>query len=62
MFSRSLSVSLGNQTLRPGRHTKLKISLHPEHLSSKSRPRVLLITDGPEHPKQIFNVEVAGTK
>lgn len=62
VFSRSLSVSLGNQTLRPGRHTKLKISLHPEHLSSKSRPRVLLITDDPEHPKMIFNVELADSK
>lgn len=62
VFSRVLSVSLGNQTLRPGHRTKLKITLHPEHLPSKSRPRVLLITDDPEHPKQIFNVEVAGAK
>lgn len=59
VFNRSLSVSLGNRTLAPGKSTKLKVTVNAKHMKkAKARPRVLLISDDPKHPKTIVNVHV----
>lgn len=59
VFNKALNVSLGNRTVAPGKSTKLKVTVAGKYLSqSKSRPRVLLITDDPKHPKEIVTVQV----
>lgn len=59
VFNKAVSVSLGNRTLKPGKTTKLKITVTAQDLrSAKTRPRVLLITDDPAHAKEVINIEV----
>lgn len=59
VFNQALSVSLGNRTIEPDKSTTLKVTLNPKYLKkAKNRPRVLLITDDPEHAKQIINVNL----
>lgn len=60
VFSRALSVSLSDRTIEPGKSAKLKVSINEKYLKkSKTRPRVLLISDDPQQPKVLVNVEVA---
>ena len=57
VFSKALDVHLKNRTLAPGKSTRLRITLHPHRLTmSKNRPRVLLITNDPNHSKEIIEV------
>lgn len=59
VFNQALSVSLDNRKVAPGKSTTMKVTLNPKYLKkAKNRPRVLLITDDPEHPKQIINVNL----
>ncbi len=59
VFSKSISVSLGNRVLKPGKSTKLKVTAHSKYLkNAKNTPRVLLITNDPKHAKEIINVDV----
>ena len=59
VFSKAVSVSLGNRILKPGKSTKLKVTVLARYLKkSKSRPRVLLITDDPKHSKEVINIKV----
>ena len=59
VFNKAISVSLSNRTLQPGKSSKLKITALAQYLKSgKNRPRVLLISDDPEHAKEIINIEV----
>ena len=61
VFNKALSVRIADSTIRPGKSTKLKISVAARYLhKSKGRMRVLLITDAPEQAKQYINVEVKG--
>ena len=58
VFNKAVTVSIGSKVLKPGKSTKVKITLWAKYLSSaKSTPRVLLITDDPKHPKEIISVE-----
>lgn len=62
VFNKALSVSIANRTIRPGKTTKLKISVSAQYLhKSKGRMRVMLITDAPQQAKQYINVEVSGS-
>ena len=62
VFNKALSVKIADSTIRPGKSTKLKISVSAKYLhKSKGRMRVLLITNAPEQAKQYINVEVNGT-
>lgn len=62
VFNKALGVKIGNSTIRPGKSTKLKISVSPRYLhKSKGRMCVLLITDAPKQAKQYINVDVNGT-
>ncbi|MGN0234100.1 MAG: DUF1573 domain-containing protein [Bacteroidaceae bacterium] len=59
VFNKAVSVSLGNRILKPGKSTKLKVTVIAKYLKkAKSRPRVLLITDDPKHSKEIININV----
>ena len=59
VFNKAVAVSLGNRVLKPGASTKLKISVTPKYLKrEKGRPRVLLITNDPLHPKTVININV----
>lgn len=59
VFNRAISVRIDDSTIRPGKSTKLKISVTARYLNkSKGRMRVMLITDAPRQAKQYINVEV----
>lgn len=59
VFNKAVSVSLGNRILKPGKSTKLKVTVIAKYLrKAKSRPRVLLITDDPKHSKEVININV----
>lgn len=59
VFNKALSVSIPDRTIRPGKSTRLKVSVTASYLNkSKGRMRVLLITDAPKQAKQYINVEV----
>jgi len=59
VFNKAVSVSLSNRVLKPGKKTKLKVTVLSKYLkNAKSRPRVLLISDDPTHSKEIINIEV----
>ena len=58
VFNKAVSVSLGNRVLKPGASTKLKISITPKYLKrEKGHLRVLLITNDPEQPKTVINID-----
>ena len=62
VFNKAISVSIDKSTIRPGKSTKLKISVSSHYMGkSKGRMRVLLITDAPKQAKQYINVDVNGT-
>ena len=59
VFNKSISVSIANSTIQPGKSTKLKISVSAHYLKkSKGRMRVMLITNAPKQAKQYINVDV----
>ena len=59
VFNRAISVSIDKSTIRPGKSTKLKISVSSHYMGkSKGRMRVMLITDAPRQAKQYINVDV----
>lgn len=59
MFTAGLEVSLGNKTITPGQKVDLKVTAIAEMLKkSKTKPRILLITNDPENTKVIINVNV----
>ena len=58
VFNKALSVKIADSTIRPGKSSKLKITVTARYLNkSKGRMRVLLITDAPEQTKQYINVD-----
>lgn len=60
VFNKAISVKISESTIRPGKSTKLKITVTTRYLhKSKGRMRVLLITDAPKQAKQYINVEVS---
>ena len=60
VFNKAISVSIAKSTIRPGKSTKLKISVSARYLKkSKGRMRVMLITDAPRQAKQYINVDIA---
>ena len=60
VFNKAIGVSIANSIIRPGKSTKLKISVTARYLNkSKGRMRVMLITNAPRQAKQYINVDVA---
>ena len=59
VFNRALDVELGNRTIAPGKKVKLRVSIDAKRLQKdKSRTKILLITNDPNHPKEIITVGV----
>lgn len=55
----ALSVSLGKQTIKPGKSTKLRIRILNEHLNKRSsNMRIILISNDPKQPKSIIKVQL----
>ena len=59
MYTGGLKVTLGKQQIEPGQSTTLKIVGYAEELQKvKSRPRILMITNDPDHPKVTISIKV----
>ena len=59
MFTSGLKITLGKRELQPGEHTKLKITVDREKLiKSKTRPRILMITNDPDKSKVIIPIHI----
>ena len=59
MFTRGMKVTLGKRQLKPGEKTKLKIEGDADLLRKlRTKPRVLMITNDPEHSKVVITVNV----
>ena len=57
LFTRGLKVTLGKRTLAPGETTKLKVTAYAADLKkTRSRPRVLMITNAPHHQKVVISI------
>ena len=63
MSSGGMKVTLGKRELEPGQSTTLKITGYASELSKvRTRPRILLITNDPDHAKVIVNIRISNTK
>jgi hypothetical protein len=59
VFNSALGVQLKKRVIKPGASTKMKITVYGKYLKQvKSAPRVLMITNDPNCPKIILNVNV----
>lgn len=59
MFTSGLKVRLNKTRLQPGESAKLKITAYKKQLkNARSKPRVLMITNDPNHAKVVINVNV----
>ena len=57
VFSIALAVKLKKRTLKPGESTKLKVTVLAENLPRvKGTPRILMITNDPQHP--MINIRI----
>lgn len=60
MFTVGLEVQLGNKIIQPGSTEKLKITAIARQLKkARSQPRVLMITNDPNHAKVVIKVKVS---
>lgn len=58
LFTRGLSVTLGTRELAPAQTTTLKITGIADELRKlRTKPRILMITNDPDHPKVIINIK-----
>ena len=59
LFTGGMKVTLGKRQLQPGETTKLKVTIdRDELLRQRTRPRVLMITNDPDHPKVVINLNI----
>jgi len=57
MFTSGMEVSLGKSQLAPGDKTKLKVTAVADELKKqKTKPRILIITNDPNHSKITLNI------
>ena len=58
MYTSGLKVTLGRREIAPGQSTKLSITGFASQLATvKSRPRILMITNDPDHPKVVISIK-----
>lgn len=63
MLTAGLEVSLSKQNIEPGGKAKLKVTAIASMLKkARSKPRILMITNDPEQPKNVINVNLASTR
>ena len=59
MFTGGMSVKLPKRDLAPGESTKMKVNVNPDQLKkARSKPRVLMITNDPDHAKVVININI----
>lgn len=59
MLTAGLEVSLNSQNIAPGGKARLKVTAIASMLrKARTKPRILMITNDPEHPKVVVNVNV----
>lgn len=60
MFTMGLQVSLGESKIKPGESEKLKVTAVAADLKKAraKRPRILMITNDPDHPKVTIKIQV----
>ena len=57
MFSTGLQLSLNKTKIAPGETAKLKVTAEAKSLqTARSKPRILMITNDPDHSKVIINI------
>ena len=57
LFTTGLKVTLGKQELDPGMTTTLKVTGYADELRSlRTKPRILMITNDPDHSKVVINI------
>lgn len=58
MFTTGLEVQLGKATLQPGESTRLKVTAKAKEMKKvKRRPRILMITNDPDHQKVVIEIK-----
>jgi len=59
MFTGGMTVTLDKRELKPGATAKLKVKIDRDQLlKERTKPRVLLITNDPDHSKVVININV----
>lgn len=58
VYNPGIGVSLGKQRIQPGEEEKLKITVSRASSYFKGRRRILLITNDPDNPKVVVDVEI----
>ncbi len=59
MFTSGLKVTLGKRTIEPGQSTTLKVTGIADELAQvRTRPRILMITNDPDHAKVVINIRL----
>ncbi len=58
LFDPAVGADLKKDIIKPGEKTRLRITVNKDMLHKKKRPRILLITNDPEQPKVIIDLEV----
>ena len=59
MFTKGMTVTLNKRELQPGESAKLKVTINRDQiLKARQRPRVLMITNDPDHSKVVVKVGV----
>ena len=60
MFTKGMKVTLNKRELQPQESAKLKIAVADRNqlLKARQRPRVLMITNDPDHSKVVIKVNV----
>lgn len=60
MFTDGMEVALNKSKLEPGETAHIKVTVFKSILrKARSKPRVLMITNDPAHPKVVINIDVA---
>jgi hypothetical protein len=58
MYTDGLKVTLDNREIAPGQSTTLHVTGYKEELTKvKGRPRILMITNDPDHAKVVINIK-----
>ncbi|MCR4603778.1 MAG: DUF1573 domain-containing protein [Prevotella sp.] len=59
MFTGGIKVKLPKRELQPGESTKLRVSIIPKQIrKARSKPRILMITNDPNHAKVVITINV----
>ena len=59
MFTSGLKVTLGKREIAPGQSTVLKVTGFADELAKlRTRPRILMITNDPDHAKVVVNIKL----